>query len=72
MQFSVAIVTLAAVAAAAPNAKQAAAATRLANFEQFKHQAEVIHADAAAAGCDFGGTYSSHPRESLICVCACC
>lgn len=70
MQFSIAIATLAAVAAAAPNANQAAA-TRQANLEQLKNQAAAIHADAAAAGCDFASMYSalklsSYPLANML------
>lgn len=52
MQFSTAIVTLAAVAAAAPNAQQAAKA-RQDRLEVFKNEAQIIHTDAAQAGCDW-------------------
>lgn len=52
MQFSIAIATLAAVAAANPSADRAAA-SRQANLQAFKSQAQVIHDQAAAAGCDF-------------------
>lgn len=53
MQFSTAIVTLAAVVAAAPNAQQAAK-LRQDRLELFKNEAQIIHTDAAQAGCNWG------------------